>query len=40
MEIKNQLRAIDWAPNNEFIIAADSVGIVYLLDNNTLKIVK
>ena len=39
-EFKSILRAVDWAPSGEFIIAADSKGMIYLLDAGKLDIVK
>ena len=35
---ENDIRAIDWANNNKFIVCADVLGFLYLLDPNTLEL--
>ena len=36
--MKDDLRAIDWAENGKFIIAADVKGMIYLFDPYHLKL--
>ena len=35
----NDIRGVDWASNNKFIVCADLLGFIFLLDPNTLEIV-
>ncbi len=37
-KFENDIRAVDWATNNKFIVCADILGFIYLLDANTLEI--
>jgi microtubule-associated protein-like 6 len=34
---ENDIRSVDWASNNKFIVCGDMLGFIYLLDPNTLE---
>lgn len=34
----HDIRAVDWAMNNKFIVCGDIMGYIYLLDPNTLEV--
>ena len=35
--LENDLRAVDWAPNNKFVIAGDMNGKIHLFSADSLK---